>query len=381
MNTFCEYYDQSTCKSCKLLAMPYPDQLKQKELLIQQALKISVKELLPTIPSPVQGFRNKVKIAVGIIDGKITFGLKDLEGKSQDLSHCPVQHPEINKMFPAIAEFIQTATLSVYDPKTMKGELKNLIIYFNPESNESYLRFVLRSKEATTRIQKNLNSLQGAIPHLTVISVNIQPSPHPLLEGNEEIVLTKRTHLRQQIGFIKYFLSTQGFVQTNLKVSQELYQTAAAWVRELKSKRFLELFSGQGAFSFFVAPDVDEARGFEINESAALSANQSASVLKLDHLKFKCLDAKDIASELVQFQPDVLLANPPRRGLGESLQLINQSGVSYFIYSSCNYETLASDIEALTNYEVERAQVFDMFAHTEHFETLVLLKKTIVELS
>ena len=160
MNTFCEYYDQSTCKSCKLLAMPYPDQLKQKELIIQKALKISPKVLLPTAPSPIQGFRNKVKIAVGIIDGKITFGLKDLEGKSSDLSHCPVQHPEINKMFPAIAQFIQTATLSIYDQKTMKGELKNLIIYFNPESNESYLRFVLRSKEAITRIQKHLSSLQ-----------------------------------------------------------------------------------------------------------------------------------------------------------------------------------------------------------------------------
>lgn len=375
MNTFCEYFDKALCRSCLLLPMSYKDQLIQKESLLREKLNILPHELLPTVTSPARGFRNKVKLAVGQVNGQVSFGIVDKNFKSTDLSHCPVQHPQINQMLPFIKEFTQLSHLSVYDPTTLKGELKHIIIYFNPDSNQSYLRFVLRSKEAHSRLIKHQDFLLQKIPHLQVLSINIQPSPHPILEGEEEIILTKATHLNHRLGDIHFKLSTQGFVQTNLEVSRKLYETASSWIKEIKSERFLELFSGQGAFSFFAATHVKMALGIEINKSAVESANLSARELNFPHLSFKCLDAKDIQDELTRFRPDLLLANPPRRGLGESIELINNSECEFFIYSSCNYETLSSDVRALTNYKIEKAQIFDMFAHTEHFETLVLLKR------
>ena len=375
MNTFCEYFDKSLCRSCHLIPMSYENQIIQKESLLLNKLNITKDLLLPTITSNPLGFRNKVKLAVGLANGKITFGIVDKNGNSTDLSACPVQHPQINLMLPVIRSFIELTKLSVYHPTTQKGELKNLIIYFNPHTHESYLRFVLRSKEAHSRLIKYQDVLLQDISHLKVITINIQPSPHPILEGEEEIVLTKATHLNHQLGEIHFKLSSQGFVQTNLEVSQQLYQSASHWIKDLNSKTFLELFSGQGAFSFFAAAHVKKALGIEINSSAVESANLSAKELNLSHLTFKCLDAKDIQEEITHFAPELILANPPRRGLAESIELINNSHCEYFIYSSCNFETLASDIRALSNFKIEKAQIFDMFAHTEHFETLVLLKK------
>src|SRR5690606_22412468 len=125
----------------------------------------------------------------------ITLGLVDKDFRSTDLGQCLVQNPQISLMLSPIKNFILHSKLTVFNTKTLKGELKHIIIYFNPQSQESYLRFVLRSKEAHSRMIKHLAGLTEQIPHLKVVSLNIQPSPHPILEGEEEIILTQQTHL------------------------------------------------------------------------------------------------------------------------------------------------------------------------------------------
>ena len=45
------------------------------------------------------------------------------------------------------------------------------------------------------------------------------------------------------------------------------------------------------------------------------------------------------------------------------------------LYSSCNPETLARDLEVMRSYAPVRAQVLDMFPQTAHLEVLILLKR------
>ncbi len=45
------------------------------------------------------------------------------------------------------------------------------------------------------------------------------------------------------------------------------------------------------------------------------------------------------------------------------------------LYSSCNATTLARDLAVMASFAPRRARVFDMFPHTDHFETLVLLER------
>jgi 23S rRNA (uracil747-C5)-methyltransferase len=48
------------------------------------------------------------------------------------------------------------------------------------------------------------------------------------------------------------------------------------------------------------------------------------------------------------------------------------SGADRLIYSSCSLESLARDAAGLAGaYRIQRAQLFDLFPHTAHFETLV----------
>jgi 23S rRNA (uracil747-C5)-methyltransferase len=238
-----------------------------------------------------------------------------------------------------------------------------------------YLRFILRSREPLDRIKKYLAELQQSSPELKCISANIQPVPHAILEGEEEIILTTLDHIRYLVGDVTINLRPRAFVQTNEKVAQKLYQTAAEWVREIGTGNFTELFCGQGAFSFACAPFVKKALGVEINEEAVATAKHTAHMAGLTHLRFIASDAGSVENVVKEFHPDVLLVNPPRRGLGSALDLVAKSQARHLIYSSCSHETLAEDVRKLDGYEVVKAQIFDMFPHTSHFETLVLLQK------
>lgn len=379
MNTFCGYFDEGKCQSCTLIKMDYSQQLRRKEESLKNYLKdFSGWELAPSQASEIQGFRNKAKMTITGTLEKPIIGLSgeiDLD-QGREILNCSLHHPFINQLLSFMPEFISLSKLPPYQIKLKKGELKGIIIYFSESSQEAYLRFILRSKESLDRIKKNLPILLREFPQLTSISANIQPIPHAILEGEEEVFFTEKKFIRHRIKDFSLRLAPQGFVQTNQKIAEKLYETAAHWVKELKINKFSELFAGQGAFSFFVSPYIEMGLGIEINSEAVAEASRIADSLNLPHLKFRCADAPDVESEVKAFMPDLVLVNPPRRGLGESAGIFCKTIYPYIIYSSCSVDSLARDLEKLSSfYKVVRAQIFDMFPHTEHFETLVLLQR------
>lgn len=377
MNSFCSYFNLGLCKSCDFITMPYPDQLRAKEDLLQKSLiKLRHPPLLSTVASTPTAFRNKAKLVVtGTLENPIIglWGEKDLD-QGRELLNCPLHVPELNELLPAIKEFIIEAKLTPYQIAAKSGELKGVILFHSQESRETYLRFILRSKESIDRIRKKHHILLEKFAHLKCISVNLQPVPHAILEGEEEIFITDNQSILHQLGTTTFLLGPRAFVQTNQRVATQLYQTAASWVQASGLKKFMELYCGQGAFSFFAAPYIEEALGIEINEEAVKEANRTADKFNLSHLRFKSADAGKVSSEVSAFAPSILLVNPPRRGLAEAVEVLKSNRPEMIIYSSCNYETLSLDLSKLSDlYEIKKIQLFDMFPNTSHFETLVQL--------
>ena len=74
--------------------------------------------------------------------------------------------------------------------------------------------------------------------------------------------------------------------------------------------------------------------------------------------------------------PDLVVVNPPRRGIGAELAgWLESSGVRHVVYSSCNAESLARDLALMPSLRPVEARVLDMFPHTTHYEVLVLLTR------
>jgi 23S rRNA (uracil747-C5)-methyltransferase len=402
MASFCTYFNQAQCRSCDWIELDYSKQLEKKENLLRDALRDALKgalalmnqgdpqpniKLQKSVGSPEREFRDRAKM---VVTGTVEKPVIGLQGElrldeGRELLACPIHHPKLNQLIQAMPEFILKYNLAPYQIAERKGELKALIA-FRSTSGEIYLRFILRSKDCVARIKKMLPTLLSKFPELVCVSANIQPIPHAILEGPEEIILTERTSVDH--GDLK--LAPRAFVQTNGFIAEKLYQTAASWIAEAKghqgrgnsqtsSLKMLELFCGQGAFSFYAAKSKKpptEILGIEINEDAVKSANETAQRLDLGFVTFQCEDATSATSATDSFGADLILVNPPRRGLGDGVKLLQKAKSQHILYSSCEVETLASDLKILAkDYVVHRVQLFDMFPHTRHFETLVWLTR------
>jgi 23S rRNA (uracil747-C5)-methyltransferase len=384
MTTFCDYYNRGECRSCTQIEIPPADQLLAKEEAVRAALDFLAPGDLPILPSILSkssGFRNRAKMAVtGTLDDPRIgiVGEKTLdEGRS--LLECPIHHPELNRLIGAMPGYIREFRLIPYRISEQTGELKCLIAFYSPGSGEMYLRFVLRSQECVSRLRKALPKLQAEFPALAVVTANLQPIPHAILEGQEEIFLTECRTITHRLGEFSFRLSPGAFVQTNASVATELYGQAAEWIAEAKPSKMLELYCGQGAFSFFAArsvPEILEIEGVDLNADGVESAETTARELGIKGLTFRVLDATRIESELETFQDGLVLVNPPRAGLRAGADLIAKNPPRHLIYSSCSLETLSRDLQKFSvSYRVRKVRIFDLFPHTTHFETLIWLER------
>ena len=115
--------------------------------------------------------------------------------------------------------------------------------------------------------------------------------------------------------------------------------------------------------------------GVEVSAPAVRGARESAALMGLpsEEVRFEVGDARvlDPGGSAV---PDLLVVNPPRRGIGTGLaRRIENSSAARVLYSSCNPVSLAADLEAMPSLRARRARLFDMFPHTDHAEVLVEL--------
>src|SRR5690606_36359050 len=142
---------------------------------------------LPALTGPDEGFRNKAKMVVTGTWQEPVLGILGSGGQGVDLRGCGLHEPVVREALPVLAAFVTRARVDPYDLATRRGELKHLLVTGSPDG-ELMVRLVLRSQEPVTRLRKHLPWLLTELPHLRVVSVNLQPEHKAVLEGEREIV-------------------------------------------------------------------------------------------------------------------------------------------------------------------------------------------------
>lgn len=370
----CALYDAGRCRSCQWIDQPVPQQLAAKMASLHTLLDgLPVAEWCTPVSGPEQGFRNKAKMVVSGSVEKPLLGMLHRDGSPEDLTDCPLYPASFYPVFAALKPFIARAGLTPYNVARKRGELKYLLLTESQLDGGLMLRVVLRSEAKLDQLRAALPALQAELPQLKVISVNIQPVHMAIMEGEQEIWLTDQRALAERFNGVPLWIRPQSFFQTNPGVAASLYATARDWVRGLPVKHMWDLFCGVGGFGLHCATPEMTLTGIEIAPEAIACAKQSAEELGLHNLHFQALDSTAFATTQGAV-PDLVLVNPPRRGIGKPLcDYLSAMAPKWIIYSSCNAETMAKDIRALPGYRIERVQLFDMFPHTAHYEVLTLL--------
>ncbi|WP_139723042.1 methyltransferase domain-containing protein [Serinicoccus chungangensis] len=380
----CDYFDAGVCRSCTLMGEPYPAQLAAKQSSVAGTLAPWVAPGAWSAPAPSaeSGFRNKAKLVVGGRKGAPTVGILDRAGQGVDLRWCGLYEPGLRAAVLDLADRLPSSGLTPYDVPTRQGELKHVLLTHSPDG-ELMARFVLRSPGQRRRVVDLVDDLRTGAggPRLRVASLNLQPEHKAVLEGETEEVLTPDRTLPVQVGGLTLHLGTRSFFQTNTSVAAALYRQVAAWVDEVGPARVWDLYCGVGGFALHASAPGREVVGVERSAEAVRSALRSREDPALrgraDGTTFVAGDATDHArSAPTSERPDLLVVNPPRRGVGAELaDWVESSGVPHVVYSSCAATSLARDLARMPSYAVRHARVFDMFPQTGHHEVALLLDR------
>jgi len=375
----CHHFLQKHCLSCDLLSHDYLSSVANKEQTLSRLFPLHVEKIKPSVicDRGTEGSRNKAKLAVALIQGEIEFGFYDNHMQFKKLEDCPLHAPAINTILDAVKKELNAHKIIPYDLVFKTGELKYLLITYSESANELLLRFVLRSTESLSRLKKITLNLIALHPSIKVVTANIQSVHQAILEGDEEIVLTKNDCITHHFDEYSLFQGPRSFFQTHSAMALKLYRQFQNELSVLSIHSLLDLYCGVGAFSFFAAKYCSKVVGVEISDAAIFYANKAREKNNSIAVHFLAMDVEAYLSNQQTDYFDAMIVNPPRRGLNESIIAhLMKLAPAYLFYSSCNAETLHRDILQLeVQYQIKSLQIFDMFPFTRHFETLAILTR------
>lgn len=146
---------------------------------------------------------------------------------------------------------------------------------------------------------------------------------------------------------------------------------------DVSDKIVFDLYSGTGTIGIIMAPMAKKVIGIELVEEAVMSARENAKLNGLENCTFIAGDVSQKLKEIKE-KPDVVIVDPPRSGINpKALEDIVKFNAEKIVYVSCNPESLVRDLKTLSEdvYKVKKVKCVDMFPHTYHVETVVLIER------
>ncbi|MCB0348659.1 MAG: RsmD family RNA methyltransferase, partial [Bdellovibrionales bacterium] len=188
------------------------------------------------------------------------------------------------------------------------------------------------------------------------------------------------TYLGKNLKAFPIYGKVGEFTQPGFRANKKLIQTVGAMV-EGDNLRVLELCSGSGNFSFHLASMNHHVTAVEVDETSIQAMKKSLEDFEnknLIEITKVNLHGKDPKIKMLFEDKDIVLADPPRSGLGKSLDVLStiKDLPAKFIYVSCFPESFLKDISSLKElgYELKRIEAVDQFPQSKHIELIGLLE-------
>jgi len=388
----CKHFN--ICGGCKLQDVTYQKQLKLKtNLITRRADKYGVivkGRLKKILPSPIKyDYRNKMEFTFyAEEDGGVCLGLHGNKQNRRviELKECFIAGVEVINVLRVTLNFARKHNLKGYHRYKQKGYLRHLLIRKSVSSKELMVIIATTSKGRLKKSEyvKKLLSLTRSRNNgykITSIFHVVNDSVGDALSFEKVKLLHGKEFLEEDVGRITYRIYNQSFFQTNSRCLRVLYNAAKKLIKPEKKDRVLDLFCGSGGIGLYIAKSVKDVVGIEINEQAIIKAHENMDINGIKNMSFIQADVrlalKDKKDEL-QGSFNKVIIDPPRAGISRKVfERVVALKIPQVLYISCNPESLFDNsrlfIEA--GYKLKVVQSVDMFPHTRHVETLVLLEK------
>ncbi|MET0402462.1 MAG: methyltransferase domain-containing protein [Cystobacter sp.] len=174
---------------------------------------------------------------------------------------------------------------------------------------------------------------------------------------------------------VPLFLRPDAFSQAHGEANVGLVTAAVQALAPRETDAVLELYSGNGNFTFSIAAVAASVLGVESSSVSVDLAQRSAREGRVANVRFVQGDSRKVCEGLIREDKrfDLALVDPPRTGAPGLARWLKPLGVKRVVYVACDPGALARDAAALAEagYKPQVLQVVDMFPQTHHVESVM----------
>jgi 23S rRNA (uracil1939-C5)-methyltransferase len=271
------------------------------------------------------------------------------------------------------------------------------LFFRGTDDSEKVVVFVVNNEDAIKELQQfdlleNLQEiLQVSVQNIfsldevkykTKINIvaNINTSEGNRILGDKNIPLSGKEFINIKLLDNLFEINTHAFMQINLEQTKKLYQYAVEELNIDKEDNVLDLYCGAGTISLYLARFVKNVIGIECVSSAIDNAKLNATNNSIFNATFYCGNVEDVlpSINLKEETINAAILDPARKGCEQQVfDTLASNNINKVVYISCNYKTQYRDIQYAKKlgYQVKSFKAFDLFPHTKHVETVVLLSR------
>lgn len=208
------------------------------------------------------------------------------------------------------------------------------------------------------------------------IILNLNDKDTNVILGDKEKVLYGTNFIIDEFEGLKFKISLKSFYQVNYQQMIKLYKTVESKANLNQEMNVLDLYSGIGTISLFLASKCKYVTGVEVVKQAVDNALENIKINSIKNATYILDDARNPLDKYIKGK-DLVIVDPPRKGLNEKLiNTLIDSNVDNIVYVSCNPATLARDLSLFKNdYVFSNITPVDMFPFTTHVECVVSLQR------
>jgi len=373
------------CGGCQIQNLIYQKQLKFKKLKVEAALEriggldnINVNETIG-MKDPFH-FRNKAQLPLAKENGNVVIGFyRKKSHEIVDIKKCLIQNSLNDEIIEALREFLSSVDYPIYDEVLHKGLLRHLILR-NSFKTGDIMAVLVTNGRSFPKKKEIVSLLTSKFPQIKTVIQNINSKKTNVITGPESKVLFGSGRITDYIGDLAFELSPLSFLQVNTKQTEILYEKVMEYADIGPEDIVFDIYSGIGTISLFLARKAKKVYGIEVVKPAVDDANHNAELNGITNVEFHSGRAEKVVPRLYEsgIRADVVVVDPPRKGCEKVvLDTIAHMKPKRLVYISCKPSTLARDLAYLKRkgYVTKEVQPVDLFPHSTHVETVVLLEK------
>jgi 23S rRNA (uracil1939-C5)-methyltransferase len=363
----CPYFLR--CGGCHYQHASYEHQLEVKAAILKENLrriaKLELETEITIHPSSPWNYRNRTRLKVRAVPefalGYYKFGSHEL----LSVEECPVSSPLINR---AISAFWQMGR-----GRTVPDGIDEIEFFANADDTQLLIEAFCENGTSSTPIREWADAARSTLPEIAGVGgFKARSSGAPGTAEPKQMAASGSREITYWTDDASYRVTAGAFFQVNRHLINELVKIVTEGG---SGETALDFYAGVGLFSTALSPRFAQVIAVESSQTshADLLYNSAANVQAV-----RATAADFLRSPGCTSRPDLVVVDPPRSGLGESVvQSLVGLGAHRMTYISCDPATASRDLAGLLSagYRIEQVHLVDLFPQTYHLESVFHLAR------